>query len=212
VDGLYLRAPLDARGFELAPGNRLDVDVTFRDTSSTVHEVWDRFIAQRPNRLASIEVDGVRPGPPPAFASPARAHVPEWKDGLAEPAAATFRLNARAGGEFGIEWTINDVAFAGHDHAAAPALTLARGRFARLLFVNESARLHPMHIHGMFFRLLARNGRPADEPFFRDTVLVHPRETIDVGLVPLDAGQWMMHCHVLEHAEAGMMTTLRVTP
>jgi len=64
----------------------------------------------------------------------------------------------------------------------------------------------------MFFRLLARNGAPVDEPFFRDTVLVHSQETIDIGLVPEDPGRWMMHCHILEHAEAGMMTTLEVTP
>jgi len=41
-------------------------------------------------------------------------------------------------------------------------------------------------------------------------VLIHPRETVDVGLVPEDPGRWMMHCHVLEHAEAGMMTYLEV--
>jgi FtsP/CotA-like multicopper oxidase with cupredoxin domain len=29
--------------------------------------------------------------------------------------------------------------------------------------------------------------------------------------VPEDLGRWMMHCHILEHAEAGMMTTLEVT-
>jgi FtsP/CotA-like multicopper oxidase with cupredoxin domain len=44
----------------------------------------------------------------------------------------------------------------------------------------------------------------------RDTVLVHGKETVDVGVVPLDAGNWMMHCHILEHAEAGMMTMLDV--
>jgi FtsP/CotA-like multicopper oxidase with cupredoxin domain len=43
-------------------------------------------------------------------------------------------------------------------------------------------------------------------------VLVHSQETIDIGLVPEDAGRWMMHCHILEHAEAGMMTTLEVLP
>jgi FtsP/CotA-like multicopper oxidase with cupredoxin domain len=49
-----------------------------------------------------------------------------------------------------------------------------------------------------------------DEPYFRDTVLVHARETVDVGLVPLDEGRWMLHCHILEHAEAGMMSLLDV--
>jgi FtsP/CotA-like multicopper oxidase with cupredoxin domain len=41
-------------------------------------------------------------------------------------------------------------------------------------------------------------------------VLVHPRETVEVGTVPLDEGRWMMHCHILEHAEAGMMTLFDV--
>lgn len=62
----------------------------------------------------------------------------------------------------------------------------------------------------MFFRLLARHGVRVDEPFFRDTVLIHPREEIDVGVVPTDVGTWMMHCHILEHAESGMMTTIAV--
>ena len=89
-------------------------------------------------------------------------------------------------------------------------LTMDRGSWVRLRFVNASFRLHPIHLHGMFFRLLARNGVPVDEPFFRDTVLMHSKETIDIGLVPLDPGRWMMHCHILEHAEAGMMTLFEV--
>jgi FtsP/CotA-like multicopper oxidase with cupredoxin domain len=28
--------------------------------------------------------------------------------------------------------------------------------------------------------------------------------------VPVDVGEWMLHCHILEHAEAGMMTMLSV--
>ena len=87
---------------------------------------------------------------------------------------------------------------------------LERDRFSRLHFTNESPRIHPIHTHGMFFRLLARNGVPVDEPFFRDTVLIHAHEEIDVGVVPTDAGTWMIHCHILEHAEAGMMTTIAV--
>ena len=64
----------------------------------------------------------------------------------------------------------------------------------------------------MFFRLLARDGKPVDEPFFRDTVLIHRKETVDLGVVPEDVGLWMMHCHIFEHAEAGMMAFLKVEP
>jgi FtsP/CotA-like multicopper oxidase with cupredoxin domain len=206
VDGLYARAPLPLGHFELAPGNRLDLDVTVSGGGRSL-VVMDRFIARRPNRLAEIEIDGTAAAP--TFASPARAHVPAWGAALSLPVTHELRLDARRGGPLGIEWTINDRAFAGHDHAH-PSLTLARGRWSRLRFVNASARLHPIHLHGMFFKLLARDGVAVDEPFFRDTVLIHGRETIDIGLVPLDAGDWMLHCHILEHAEAGMMTMLAV--
>jgi FtsP/CotA-like multicopper oxidase with cupredoxin domain len=49
-----------------------------------------------------------------------------------------------------------------------------------------------------------------DEPYFRDTVLLKRKESVDVGMVPLDWGNWLMHCHILEHAEAGMRTLLTV--
>ena len=209
VDGLYLREPIPARGFELAPGNRLDVDLTFDHSSSAPLEIWDRYAAQRPNKLARVEVVGGLVDTP-RFASPAHAKVPHWAGVLDTPIAHTFRLNAQAGGPFGIAWTIDGVAFAGHDHAMAPSTSLVRGELARLHFINESARIHPIHTHGMFFRLLARNHVLVDEPFFRDTVIVHPYEQIDLGVVPTDAGTWMMHCHILEHAEAGMMTTIAV--
>lgn len=211
VDGLYLPEPVPARGFELAPGNRLDVDLVFDHSSPGPLELWDRYNPQRPNKLVTIEVGGDLVETP-RFASPAHAHVPTWDGALDLPIAHTFRLNAREGGPFGIAWTIDGVAFAGHDHAMAmpPGATLQRGHFYRLHFVNESPRIHPIHFHGMFFRLLARGGAHADEPFFRDTVLIHPHEEVDLGVVPTEAGTWMMHCHILEHAEAGMMTTIEV--
>jgi len=206
VDGLYARAPQPLGRFELAPGNRLDLDVTAQGGGRSL-VVMDRFTPQRPNRLAEIEVDGT--AATPAFPSPAKAHVPAWRGALALPLTHEYRLDARQGGPLGIEWTLNDQAFSGHEHAH-PSLELVRGKWARLRFANASARLHPIHLHGMFFKVIARDGAAVDEPFFRDTVLIHGRETIDIGLVPLDAGDWMLHCHILEHAEAGMMTMLAV--
>jgi FtsP/CotA-like multicopper oxidase with cupredoxin domain len=209
VDGLYLREPIDARGFELAPGNRIDVDVTFDQSSTTALEVIDRFYEQRPNKLARFEIEGDMVDTP-RFVSPAHAKIPRWSDVLDAPIAHTFKLNAQSGGPFGIAWTIDGVAFMSHEHAMPASATLTRGKVQRLHFTNESPRIHPIHTHGMFFRLLARNGVPVDEPFFRDTVLIHAKEEIDIGVVPTDAGTWMMHCHILEHAEAGMMTTIDV--
>jgi FtsP/CotA-like multicopper oxidase with cupredoxin domain len=214
TDGMYAAHPFDPRGIELAPGNRLDLDLTIDPGArGKSFAVWDRFVARQPNLLATIEVADEPAVATPAFPSPAHAHLPDWRAARAE-VRATFDLDARAGGPYGIEWTINGQAFRHEDHAAghAPAVlaTLPAGEFSRLRFTNESFRLHPMHLHGQFFRLLARNGAAVDEPHWRDTVLLHAKESVEVGLVPLDPGRWMMHCHVLEHAESGMMSLVEV--
>jgi FtsP/CotA-like multicopper oxidase with cupredoxin domain len=213
VDGLYAEHPFDARGFEIAPGNRVDLDLTVpASLAGSRVVVQDRFTRQAID-LAEVVVAGdvvqtptfaVQGAPrlaPGAVATGADAPSPRFE----------LRLNARSGGPLGIQWTINDEAMdRDHHEHAHTRYALPRGEPSRVRFVNESYRLHPMHLHGMFFRVLARNGAAVDEPFTRDTVLVHPQETVDVVVVPEDPGTWMMHCHVLEHAESGMMTLLDV--
>lgn len=141
--------------------------------------------------------------------------VPSWSGVERIAPDLVFTLNAARGGPFGIEWSMNGRPMR-HEHSALmsqwhPApYRLPVGRWAKLRFVNESARLHPMHLHGQFFKVLARNAQPVDEGHWRDTVLVHPHETVDIGLVPIDQGQWMLHCHVLEHQDSGMMTLIGV--
>ena len=75
---------------------------------------------------------------------------------------------------------------------------------------NETSWWHPMHLHGHSFRVLRRNGRAEPHTPWADTVLVAPRETADVAFVADNPGDWMLHCHVIEHQAAGMMTLLRV--
>jgi len=210
VDGMFAAAPLDPAGFVLAPGNRLDLDVTIPSAQrGTRLPVVDRFTRQS-IPLAEIDV-GNEIVETPRFVSPADAHVPRWESSRSSPPRIEYRLNARAGGPFGIEWTINDQAF-DHAHQAAHHVvqTLPIGEWNKLRFTNQSSRLHPMHIHGMFFKVLARNGQPVDEAHWRDTVLLRGKDTVDIGVVPLGEGRWMLHCHILEHAESGMMTLVEV--
>jgi len=210
VDGMYAARPLHPAGFELAPGNRLDVDITVPAARRGQRLVVSDVFTGGRIRLAEVQVtDEVVDTP--QFPSPAAARVPAWRDGLAAPVRAEFKLNARTGGPLGIEWTINGEAFDHESHTIAHApRELPYREWSKVRFTNESFRLHPMHIHGLFFKVLARNGVPVDEPHWRDTVLLHRKDTVDVGLVPLDRGDWMVHCHILEHAEAGMMTLVRV--
>ena len=189
VDGKYTREPFPLSRFEMSPGNRLDLDVTF-DAVSELIPVVDHFSSRRQTQIASIVVDG-EPMETPTFDPPVAPLVPRWEEGTRVPVHHDYRMNARAGGEHGIEWSFDNQPFTGH-HDHKVSMDLVRHRFHRVRFSNDSARLHPIHMHGTFFRLLARNGEPVDEPFFRDTVLVHGRETVDLGLVPTDLGKWMV--------------------
>jgi FtsP/CotA-like multicopper oxidase with cupredoxin domain len=117
----------------------------------------------------------------------------------------TWDLNAVRGGKYGIGWSMNYQLWPTADTAA-----FVSGKPVRIRFINSSSRLHPMHLHGVFFRVLEVNGQPHVEPFTRDTVLVGPRESVVIGFIPEHEGIWLTHCHIRSHAESGMMTTIRV--
>jgi FtsP/CotA-like multicopper oxidase with cupredoxin domain len=211
-DGMYAAAPLPLLGLELAPGNRIDLDLVVPASAAGRTIVVSDLFTHSPIPLAALSVS-TEPVATPDFPSPAHSYVPRWTAGGTLTPDFDITLAARAGGPFGIEWTLNDRAMRHEEpatHVHADDYRLERARFAKLRFVNSSSRLHPMHIHGLFFKVLARDGHAVDERHWRDTVLVRPRETVDIGLVPLDIGRWMLHCHILEHAESGMMTLIDV--
>lgn len=71
---------------------------------------------------------------------------------------------------------------------------------------------HPFHLHGMSFQVLDAEGRLATPLGWKDTVNVPKESIVDVVVQYGAPGRWMYHCHVLEHAERGMMGELEVTP
>ena len=108
----------------------------------------------------------------------------------------------------GIAWAINGVAAVEHQHE--PMFTLARGRSYILALDNDTAWDHPMHLHGHSFRVISRNGKPTPHREWQDTVMMAPREKVEIAFVADNPGDWMFHCHILEHQAAGMDAVLRV--
>ncbi|MES2304992.1 MAG: multicopper oxidase family protein [Gemmatimonadota bacterium] len=70
---------------------------------------------------------------------------------------------------------------------------------------------HPFHLHGYRFQLLDRNGVPEKVRRWKDTVNV-PKHSRLRFIVHFDAnpGNWMFHCHILDHEDHGMMGVLQV--
>ncbi len=75
---------------------------------------------------------------------------------------------------------------------------------------NRAIMDHPFHLHGAFFQLLSRDDEPEPRTAWKDTVLVPQRSTVRFAVQLNAPGTWMYHCHILEHAERGMMGHLIV--
>jgi FtsP/CotA-like multicopper oxidase with cupredoxin domain len=108
----------------------------------------------------------------------------------------------------GMAWAVNGVAASGH--VMEPFLTLQRDRSCVLAMHNDTAWHHPIHLHGHAFRVIARGGQPTRYREWQDTVLMAPQERVDIAFVADNPGDWMFHCHILEHQAAGMMAVIRI--
>ena len=69
---------------------------------------------------------------------------------------------------------------------------------------------HPFHVHGAFFQVLSTNGIPAQRLADKDTVIVPMKGRVTLATRFETAGAWMVHCHINEHAEGGMMGEILV--
>jgi multicopper oxidase len=79
--------------------------------------------------------------------------------------------------------------------------------------VNQTKMDHPFHLHGFFFQVLEVNGTPPPFRSWEDTVKVPAKGMIRIAWMPDNRpGEWMYHCHILEHHAAGMMAHFCVLP
>lgn len=139
----------------------------------------------RPKELDGKLVEAGRLAPDPSVALPARA--PD----------RTIRMRL-TGGMAKYDW-----AFDGKPYSAKHRRPVEAGERVRLVFDNGTAMWHPLHLHGHTFAL---GGNAAGAR--KDTAIVLPHRSLTVEFDADNPGLWMVHCHNVYHAEAGMMTVL----
>jgi FtsP/CotA-like multicopper oxidase with cupredoxin domain len=93
-------------------------------------------------------------------------------------------------------WGIN-----GAPYGENKPLAVTVGQRLRIDAVNMSMMTHPLHVHGHTFAL--------PSGLRKDTVLMAPMQRIPLDLDADNEGNWMIHCHNIYHAEAGMMIALK---
>lgn len=110
-------------------------------------------------------------------------------------------------------WTINGQAFDHHRVDAHPELDAVE----TWMLVNASpvATSHYIHIHDVDWKVLSRNGAPPPpgEDALKETFRLDPGEVVVVaGKLSDHLGHYMLHCHMLQHEDHGMMTAFEVVP
>jgi FtsP/CotA-like multicopper oxidase with cupredoxin domain len=98
----------------------------------------------------------------------------------------------------------------GATYPNVPMFDVSLGAVTHFRVENKSEMDHPFHVHGVFFQLLSTNGVAIDPARLadKDTIIVPKKSTIDLAAPFEIPGTWMYHCHILEHAENGMMGML----
>ena len=229
LDGQPVEPHAPARGLiRLAPGMRADLVLDCLQPPGSRHLVEDEDNPRSESRLIAIDYGSESPLRNAAPATPialppnplpepdparARRHEMVFEGGamgtLREAQFAGERLPlATLVRQHHLAWTVNGVAVKEHGHE--PVLTLRRDGHYVLSMKNDTAWPHPIHLHGHAFRVIARDGQPTRYREWRDTVLLAPRERVDIAFVADNPGNWMIHCHVLAHQAGGMMALLRV--
>jgi FtsP/CotA-like multicopper oxidase with cupredoxin domain len=118
-------------------------------------------------------------------------------------------------------WTINGRPFDPERVDAEPKL----GSTERWRFINRSGLQHRIHIHDVDWKVVSRTGglvegdpgdpdAAAGETGLRETFLVQSDEIVEVVSTRFEdhLGNYMFHCHILEHEDTGMMAQFRVVP
>lgn len=133
-------------------------------------------------------------------------HPVEWVDGMPE-------MNWLSTGQQ-VRWILRDGA-TGRENEAID-WHVKRGSVVKLRIFNDPKSFHPMqhpiHLHGQRMLVVSRDGVPAGNLVWKDTVLIPVGSIVDLLIDASNPGDWMLHCHIAEHLGAGMMTVLHVDP
>jgi FtsP/CotA-like multicopper oxidase with cupredoxin domain len=213
-DGGLQEYAVESNSIVLAPGERADLIVT--PTASPGQDVVLRSVLF--NRGFGT-VDGGRvpydnlftmtmANVPPYSGPPLRA-VGRSIEPLKKPGATAVDLEFTLIQPFNApaEYRIGGARFS----PKARAVRAEIGETQIWAVTNRTDWSHPLHLHGFFFQVLDENGSPVRPMAWKDTVDIPFKKTVRL-IVRFDdrPGRWMFHCHILDHAEGGLMGTVDV--
>ena len=186
--------PAEVTQEPIEPGGRFTYEFTVRQAGTFLYHSHDA-----PDRQQALGLYGaliIDPKQPtrarPAYDKEAVVELQEWtkKEGYTFPAM----LMEGALPNF---FTIN-----GKAYPDTETLTMRVGEKILVRFIGSHNNfVHPMHIHGGPFKIVATDGEPVPKTaqIEKDTINVGPGERYDVIWTARRPGKWLLHCHIPHH-------------
>ena len=228
-DGGLLERPLEASVLDLGPGERVEIvaDFSGETVGRSVRLVSQAFrvpagggpgmgqgmgagggLAQgSPMTLLRFDVDRASEAPPfrpPGLLAPIERHDPARVRGHRSFVMQTWMPPVHGA------FTINGLVF----EPGRVDIRVPRGELELWEVVNASPHPHPFHVHAVQFQVASRTSGPVGphETGWKDTVLVWPGERMELLMrFEGDPGLFILHCHNLEHEDAGMMLNMELS-
>ncbi|WP_137929566.1 multicopper oxidase family protein [Mesorhizobium comanense] len=201
----------------LGPGQRMELAVRMPDDEGATVSLRDvrgtkpKVIATLRSVGASLKRDArdvapLEPNPVPEVDLSTAQHI-----SLALSATAENVPSNGICGSLGYSfWAINKVPWPGDTpDPTAPLAELKLGKSYVIDMENLTPQSHPIHLHGMSFKVLSSSTRQV-EPLISDTYLIQANEKVSLGFVADNPGDWLLHCHIIEHQKSGMTSYVRV--
>lgn len=229
VEGGLLDKPYEVYEILIAPGERIDILVDFRDANEgdvlRLYSLQHNLVGMNGggggmmggmmnliNReFEVLEFRVVRD-------STYDKGIPSELSALGSVPAATKSENITLDMSGGV-FTINGLTWVNQGNVSNPynyGFNYSNGDVVEFTITNNTGMYHPMHFHGFQFRVTYRSsgGLRATDMGWKDTVIVGPGETVKVVIDmshTFSQTQWyLLHCHILEHHDAGMMVQYSV--
>ena len=126
----------------------------------------------------------------------------EGMEGMEDTAAADEEADEQPE-SLSMEMDYNYFAINGKAFPATPPWNVDQGYLVRVRLINISNLVHPMHLHGQDFKVVAKDGEPwsPEQQLVMNTLSVGAGETYDIVFVAESPGTWVFHCHELHHTE-----------
>jgi manganese oxidase len=185
--------PAEITQAAVKPGERFTYEFT-----ATQHGTYFYHPHAKPDRTQALGLYGALVIDPANPADEVKAdheyviQLQEWlrREGLTYPAMPMDGMQPNF-------FTINGKAYPSTD-----TIPMKLGETLKVRFIGtNNGFIHPMHIHGGPFEVVARDGEtvPASARFLADTVNVGPGQRYDVIWKARERGKWLIHCHIPHH-------------